>query len=151
MTRRPPSATPDPIGTACTASPERRRNRSSDPLVALHYQLTQTRAEGRFDAVVVADDSGIVVAGAGGWAVCEELAAYAPLLTRAPGGVNDAVEGGEPGGGSRLAAMRRDVDIWPVEVEGQTVILCARGGDRVADRSLERAAEGIARILVRAA
>jgi hypothetical protein len=59
---------------------ERRRRRSSDPLVALHYQLSSARTAGDLDAIVVADPSGVVVAGAGSWPVCEELAAYAPLL-----------------------------------------------------------------------
>ena len=53
---------------------ERRRKRSQDPLIALHYHLAEVRAEVAFDAVVVADSSGLVLAGAGSWAVCEELA-----------------------------------------------------------------------------
>ena len=47
---------------------DRRRKRSDDPLVALHYQLAHARSEGRLDAIVVADDTGVVVAGAGAWA-----------------------------------------------------------------------------------
>jgi hypothetical protein len=113
-------------------------------LVALHYQLTQTRHEGRFDAVVVADDTGVVVAGAGAWATCEELAAYAPLLAQGTWS--------EPGlvVGSRLSAMHSDVDVQAVDVEGHTVLLCARGGRRD-EASLGRAARGVARILKRAA
>jgi hypothetical protein len=126
------------------SAPERRHNRSSDPLVALHYQLTQTRHEGRFDAVVVADDSGIVVAGAGAWAICEELAAYAPLFAQA-GSTAPALARS-----SRLATMQTDVDVQAVDVEGQTVLLCTRGGRRGRD-TLGRAAEGVARILARAA
>jgi hypothetical protein len=123
---------------------DRRRRRSEDPLVALHYQLTQARHEGRLDAIVVADDAGVVVAGAGAWAVCEELAAYAPLLAQ---GVWT-----EPGlgGGSRVAELRTDVDVQSVEVEGQTVLLCARGGWMRAV-AMEKAAEGVVRILSRAA
>ena len=63
-----------------TEAEDRRRRRSADPLVALHYQLSVTRSRGELDAIVVADASGVVVAGAGSWPVCEELAAYAPLL-----------------------------------------------------------------------
>lgn len=124
--------------------PERRRNRSSDPLVALHYQLTQTRNEGRFDAVVLADDSGVVVAGAGAWATCEELAAYAPLFAQA--GLAAPLEAR----GSRVSTMQTDVDVQTVDVGGQTVLLCARGGRRGVD-TLGRAAEGVARILSAAA
>lgn len=133
---------------------ERRRKRSDDPLVALHYQLSHARSEGRLDAIVVADDSGVVVAGAGAWAVCEELAAYAPLLAQGvwsePGAVRP----------SRMSELRTEVDVQPVDVEGQTVLVCARGskqegrggrGDPFRLLALEQAARGVARILKRAA
>jgi hypothetical protein len=123
---------------------ERRRKRSQDPLVALHYQLAHARTEGQLDAIVVADDSGVVVAGAGAWAVCEELAAYAPLLAqgvwREPG----------LGRGSRVAELCTEVDVQPVNIEGQTVLLCARGGGK-RTATMERAAVGVARILKTAA
>lgn len=127
-----------------THAMDRRRNRSPDPLVALHYQLVQTRQEGRLEAVVVADDSGVVVAGAGGWAACEELAAYAPLLARGAWS--------EPGlkNPSRMAEMRAHIDVQQVDIEGQTVLLCARGPARRID-VLDSAAAGVARILTRAA
>jgi hypothetical protein len=126
-----------------TVSEDRRRKRSQDPLVALHYQLAHARHEGSLEAIVVADDSGVVVAGAGSWAVCEELAAYAPLLAQ---GVWN-----EPGliGPSRvaeLAAPEAQVDVQSVKVDGQTVLLCARGGGR-RGAAMERAAQGVARIL----
>jgi hypothetical protein len=124
---------------------DRRRKRSEDPLVALHYQLAHARHEGRLDAIVVADDTGVVVAGAGAWAVCEELAAYAPLLAQ---GV--WTEPGLGGGGSRVAELRTEVDVQAVDVEGQRVLLCARGGWMRA-MAMERAAEGVVRILKRAA
>lgn len=122
------------------AAPDRRRNRSDDPLVALHYQLSQARQEGSLEAIVVADDSGVVVAGAGSWVVCEELAAYAPLLASS-GWVEPAT-----GDRTRLAEMRGHVDVQPVAIEGQTVLLCARGG-RGRPAALDRAARGVARIL----
>jgi hypothetical protein len=123
---------------------DRRRKRSDDPLVALHYQLSQARSEGRLDAIVVADDAGVVVAGAGAWAVCEELAAYAPLLAQ---GVWQ-----EPGARtkSRVSELSREVDVQPVDVDGQTVLICARGG-MLRTLAMERAAFGIARILKKAA
>jgi hypothetical protein len=125
---------------------DRRRKRSQDPLVALHYHLAQARHEGKLDAIVVADDAGVVVAGAGAWAVCEELAAYAPLLAQGvwiePGAASPS--------SSRVAELRTEVDVQPVDVEGQTVLLCARGGWLRA-MAMEKAAEGVARILTRAA
>jgi hypothetical protein len=123
-----------------TSADDRRRKRSNDPLIALHYQLARARSEGRFDALVVADGSGVVVAGAGAWATCEELAAYAPLLAQG--------QWTEPGldDTSRVAELRCEVDIQPVDVDGQTVLLCARGGPR-RPGAMDRAAAGIARIL----
>jgi hypothetical protein len=121
---------------------ERRRQRSQDPLVALHYQLAHARQEGSLDAIVVAEESGVVVAGAGAWAVCEELAAYAPLLAQSGWR--------EPGLGraSRVLELVPQVEVKPVEVEGQTVLLCARGSKRsTTTQAMQRAAEGIARIL----
>jgi hypothetical protein len=123
-------------------TPERRRQRSQDPLVALHYQLAHARSEGKLEAIVVADDSGVVVAGAGAWAACEELAAYAPIL----------IQGGwrEPGLGpaSRVLEVGDQVDVQPVGVGGQTVLLCARGSKRSATaEAMKQAAAGVARIL----
>jgi hypothetical protein len=125
----------------------RRRQRSTDPLIALHYQLAHVRQENQLDAIVVADDAGLVVAGAGAWAACEELAAYAPLLARGPG---CDLDGPGRGVASRVAQMRADVDIQPVAVEGQTVLICARGAAKRPAR-LDRAATGVARILKRVA
>jgi hypothetical protein len=123
-----------------TRTDDRRRKRSQDPLVALHHQLASTRSEERLDAIVVADDCGVVVAAAGSWAACEELAAYAPILSQGAWtepGVRDT---------SRMEELRKQVDIQPVEVDGQTVLLCARGKAPRAG-AMDRAAEGVARIL----
>lgn len=132
---------------------ERRRRRSSDPLVALHYQLSTTRARGELDAIVVADASGVVVAGAGSWPVCEELAAYAPLLAEGSWGImTDQVS-------SRVESLRREVEVRALSVGGQEVLLCARRQRRteaveateVIAREMEEAAQGISRILQHAA
>jgi hypothetical protein len=120
---------------------ERRRKRSNDPLVALHYQLASARQEGRLDAIVVADDAGLVVAAAGAWAVCEELAAYAPLMARSESDVPSA---------SRMAQMREKVEIQTVDVDGQTVLVCSQGG-RKPGRATELAARAVERILRQAA
>ena len=127
------------------ANPERRRRRSEDPLVALHYQLSETRSRGEVDAIVVADSSGVVVAGAGSWPVCEELAAYAPLLTeRDAGAITGEVS-------SRVDVLRREVTVRILVIDGQEVLVCARqkspqGGEALA-RDLEHAAQGVSRIL----
>jgi hypothetical protein len=119
---------------------ERRQKRSNDPLIALHYQLSHARNDGDLEAIVLADTSGVVVAGAGSWAACEELAAYAPLLAQ---GVWT-----EPGSSisSRVASLRMEVEVQAVNVDGQEVYLCARGGWK-RTQMIERAAEGVSRIL----
>ena len=115
---------------------DRRRRRSHDPLVALHYQLSETRRQGSLDTIVVADGSGVVVAGAGSWAACEELAAFAPLIH-----------------GGSVAAFER-VTVRSVDVGGDRVLLCARTTSASTDASRElamkHAALGITRILVAA-
>jgi hypothetical protein len=122
------------------AQSDRRRKRSDDPLVALHYQLVQAGREGKVDAMVVADDSGVLVAGAGPWASCEELAAYAPLLAQGQW-FEPALD---PEG--YMAELRTEVDVQRVDTDGQTVFLCARGGWMRA-MAMEKAAQGVARIL----
>lgn len=118
---------------------ERRRKRSSDPLVALHYQLSRARLDAAVDTLVLADASGVMVAGAGGWAACEELAAYAPLLA-------ETAASREP---SRFSSLRSEVELRAVSVDGQDVLLCARASRRGphVGEALARAAVGIARIL----
>lgn len=135
------------------SSDERRRRRSTDPLVALHYQLSTTRTRGELDAIVIADASGVVVAGAGSWPICEELAAYAPLLAEgAWGSMTDQVS-------SRVDDLRDQVTVRTLSVGGQEVLLCARRQRRVegteardvAAGFIDEAAAGISRILEAAA
>lgn len=135
------------------SSDERRRRRSTDPLVALHYQLSTTRTRGELDAIVIADASGVVVAGAGSWPVCEELAAYAPLLAEgAWGSMTDQVS-------SRVDDLRDQVTVRTINVGGQEVLLCARRqrpieGIEARDAAanfIDEAAAGVSRILEAAA
>jgi hypothetical protein len=126
---------------------ERRRRRSGDPLIALHYQLSQARWRGELDAIVVADASGVVVAGAGSWAACEEIAAYAPLLARRS---PEAAPEPPPSEGSRVEALRREVLVTTLEVDDQEMLICVRGGESPS-ASLAQAVFGVARILGAAA
>lgn len=121
-----------------TTLEDRRRKRSEDPLIALHYQLAQARSEAEIEAIVLADGSGVVVAGAGSWAVCEELAAYAPLLAGDPMDETKTTE--------RLAKMHAEVDVRPMHVDGVEVFLAARGG-RAVSELMSKVAGGISRIL----
>lgn len=119
---------------------DRRRRRSEDPITALHYQLAATRWEADMDALVLVDDSGCLVAGVGSWPVCEELAAFAPLLAD-PGAVRSA------GVGTRLSALSPEVELLRLSVDGTAVLLCGRGGNEKRAGSIARAAAGCRRIL----
>ena len=125
-----------------THAEDRRRKRSADPLIALHYQLSHARQDGSLDTIVVADPSGVVVAGAGSWAACEELAAYAPLLAQGVGEADGPV-------GSRIASMRHEVEVRHLKISGQEVLLCVRTATATAARegAIDRAAAGVSRIL----
>ncbi len=116
---------------------ERRTKRSADPLIALHYQLAQVRDGANLDVLVLAEPSGLVVAGAGSWPACEELAAYAPFFVQAEG--NDALS-------LRVESMRPEVEVLTMVVDGQEMLLCARGG-RGRRESVALAAVGVTRIL----
>lgn len=122
-----------------TLHEDRRRKRSDDPLIALHYQLAQARHEASVEAVVLADGSGVVVAGAGAWAVCEELAAYAPLLA------GDPMD--ETRGSARLSQIHAEVAVRPMRVDGVEVYLAARGSRAATGSLMSRVADGISRIL----
>jgi hypothetical protein len=122
------------------AGGERRRRRSEDAITALHYQLAATRWEANLDALVLVDDSGCLVAGVGSWPVCEELAAFAPLLAH-PTAIRDA------GLGTRLAALSSHVELLRLSLDGVAVLLCGRGGNDKRGASIARAAAGCQRIL----
>lgn len=127
-------------GESLASSSDRRRRRSDDPITALHYQLASTRGEANLDALVLVDDTGCLVAGVGSWPVCEELAAFAPLLAH-PSAIRDA------GLGTRLAALSEHVELLRLAVDGTTVLLCGRGGNDKRGASIARAAAGCRRIL----
>src|SRR5205814_8685457 len=112
-------------------SDERRSRRSDDTMTALHYQLAFARHEGGFEALVLADSSGCLVAGAGAWPTCEMLAAYAPLFA-------------DPG---VLPSDTEPMEVHKLLIDGSEVLLCARGGGTRRAPSIARAATGCRRIL----
>jgi hypothetical protein len=131
-----------------TPADDRRRRRSADPLVALHYQLSESRVRGALDAIVLADSSGVVVAGAGSWPMCEELAAFAPLLADGEwASMSDTVT-------NRVDTLRDKVTVRSMSVGGQDVLLCARHskesateGQQAIVAELDHASAGVSRIL----
>ncbi len=118
---------------------ERRRKRSHDPITALHYQLAFARSAAGLDAVVLVDESGCLVAGAGAWPTCEELAAYAPLFAR-PEQIESAAVS------SRISALSSEVSVHAVSLACGEAFLCGRGASEKSE-VLARAAEGCRRIL----
>lgn len=114
---------------------ERRIRRSQDPYSALCLQLESSRVKGELDAVVVAIDNGLLVAGAGERSVCEALGAVAPLL-------------GSPSFNGRLpsALEGQSVDVRSVSLEGETVYV-ATVGRRAGDEWLQQSVGGVRRIL----
>jgi hypothetical protein len=119
---------------------DRRTRRSEDPITALHYQLAYARHHAGLEAMVLVDASGALVAGAGAWPVCEELAAFAPLLVR-QGEARPEVR-------AALTVLRENVALRSMEVDGCEVLLASKGPQGVeADASMVRAARGCLRIL----
>ena len=124
-----------------TQDDERRRKRSEDPITALHYQLAHARSTASLDAMVLVDGSGALVAGAGAWPVCEELAAYAPLLAHKPDDASSFLTG-------HLERIRETVTLRSMSFDGFEVLIAARGPmGATTDASLVRAAAGCRRIL----
>jgi hypothetical protein len=119
--------------------PERRNHSRGDALLALSRLLDAARRDGELDAVAVSDESGVLVAGAGRWDECEELAAIAPLRQNAPP-ANDVVP-------TRMDVMVRRTEVRRLSVDGVEVLLAGSGGGQGRDAALTRAAEGCARIL----
>jgi hypothetical protein len=119
---------------------ERRVRRSADAITALHYQLAHARRVGDFDALVLVDGGGALVAGAGAWPVCEELAAFTPLLARRCPRTNEV--------GLAVEALRGQVLFRAMDVDGAEVFLAART-ERATPSATEllRAAAGCLRIL----
>jgi hypothetical protein len=114
---------------------ERRTRRSQDPYRALCLQLEHSRSQGQLDAVVVAIDNGLLVAGAGERSVCEALGAVAPLLS------SPSFTGRLPG-----ALEGQNVDVREVSLDGETVYV-ASVGRRDGDACLEQSISGVRRIL----
>ncbi len=115
---------------------ERRHRRSHLSHLALRYQLEDVRASGGLEALVLADEAGMLVAAAGEAAVCEELAAVAPLMGRSPMGMP-------------LPPLLRgaEVAVRPLSLNGQELYLASVGGGVARDALLSHSMAGVQRIL----
>ncbi|MGB5809565.1 MAG: hypothetical protein WBG86_03485 [Polyangiales bacterium] len=114
---------------------DRRIRRSQDPYRALCLQLEQSRTRGALDAVVLATDNGLLIAGAGEPSLCEALCAAAPLFeTRSlMRSLPEVLEG-----------HRLDVRAVPLHDD---LVYVATAGDIRADRWLQHSVNGVRRIL----
>jgi hypothetical protein len=120
---------------------ERRAGTRNEVLTSLGRLLESVRREAEFEAVAVADETGILVAGAGAWARCQELAA-ASSLARPSYAANDTVP-------TRADVLARRMEVRRLMVDGVQVLLSGSGGKSSAPEALTRAAAGCARILGR--
>ena len=117
-------------------SEDRRIRRSDDRYVALRYQLEFTREQAGLDALVLCDDAGLVVASSGDAAVCAELGAVAPLVSRSFMGMP-------------LPPLLRtaEVAVRRVTVLGEEMFLASAGGGVARDAHLRSSLQGVERIL----
>ncbi len=114
---------------------ERRLRRSQDPYRALCLQLEHVRLEGELDALVVAIDNGLLIAGAGERSVCEALGAVAPLLG------SPKFNGIVPG-----PLVGQHVEVRSISLDGEKVYLASVGRSS-GDEWISRSAGGVRRIL----
>lgn len=114
---------------------ERRLRRSHDPYQALCLQLEHVRLEGELDALVVAIDNGLLVAGAGERSVCEALGAVAPLI-------------GSPRFNGRIPGplVGQSIEVRSISLGGEKVFLASVGRAN-GDQWISRSAGGVRRIL----
>jgi hypothetical protein len=118
------------------ALPERRRHRTEDTLEALTRLLEATRRQAGLQAVAVADTAGCLLAGAGASRLCEELAAWAPVVAR--GAANDSVA-------SCLDAFEGRTRLRRLRVDGVEIVVACLGEERADE--LEAVSAGCQRIL----
>lgn len=118
---------------------ERRRARSDDPLRALSHLLESTRARAGLDAVVLADDLGLTVAGGGAASLCDALSAEAALVW-AGRPANDTVP-------CRLDVLTRTARVRRLTIDGVELLLCGEGSLSPSEQDLASAIEGCRRIL----
>lgn len=118
------------------AFPDRRERRSDELHLALRYQLETSRASAALDALVLADEEGLVIASSGDEGLCEELGAFAPFACRA------RIKMPLP-----TSLEEGDISYEMVKVHGQQLFLAGLGGNVAREAHLTRSREGVERIL----
>lgn len=109
---------------------DRRQNRSNVPGIALHLALAAAARRSGARAAVIADEQGLLVAGAGAGLNLDHVAAFAPLSPDRRGRFDDVTQGE-----SFTAA--------PIRVNGTRLFFAAVGGPLGDIARLEAAADRI--------
>lgn len=122
-------------------STERRHDRTTDALNALVRLLEAARKRSGLEALAVAEPAGVLLAGAGPARLCDEMAAWAPLV-KAPV-ANDAVP-------TRLDVFERRALVQRLAVDGVEIVVCGVGDTDKTRRELGTVAAGCTRILAKA-
>ena len=117
---------------------DRRRNRTEDALEALTRLVEASRRRTGVEAVAVSDPNGMLLAGAGAARLCEELAAWAPVV--AHGADNDTIPTSLDSFEGRMRSRRLTVDGIQI-----VVTFCGSRADEPAE--LEAVSAGCTRIL----
>jgi hypothetical protein len=117
---------------------DRRRDRTTEALTALTRLLDAARKRSGIEALAVAEDGGVLLAGAGPAKLCDEIAAWAPLAVKLP--ANDAVP-------SRLDVFERRALVQRLRIDGVEIIVCGVGDGEKTRRELRTVAAGCSRIL----
>lgn len=121
---------------------ERRRRRSRDVALALRYQLDACRGTADMEALVVADEDGLCLAGSGPVETCHEVAAVLPFLGGRRGDFQGTVLSGH--GGMRVM-------VKTLKFGASELYVCAVGGaEERRTGELERSVVGVSRILAAA-
>jgi hypothetical protein len=118
---------------------ERRRRRSENTTLALHYQLDSTRKSARLEGLVLSDADGFCLASSGDPEACQEVAARLPFIGRKVSEFEGVLLGCESGWRIRMKRMA---------VAGAELYLCAIGNQTAADANdMSRTSGGVRRIL----
>jgi hypothetical protein len=111
----------------------------SDPIDELLAALERARSLGDLEALSLGDSQGLLVAGAGAFWLCEELAAHAPYLTEPTQPANDVIP-------NSLEALER-TRVVRIDIDGVELLICGRGTSP--EHGLLAAARSARRLLAR--
>ncbi len=106
---------------------ERRRSRSACTATALELALTSSAKRCRLDALLLVDDSGMLVSKGDTELDLTMLAAVTPIIGR-----------GKALPRIRKDGEKRELSVEPLEIEGGLLYLAALGGERFSRKSAVR-------------